>query len=64
MRKGRGWEFSSVEEGLPGKCKALSSVPSTEKKKGKNRKKNEEGEQNDLSPASSHKAINSSVITS
>jgi hypothetical protein len=35
----RGWRFSSVEERLPGKCKALSSVPSTEKKKGKNRKK-------------------------
>jgi hypothetical protein len=30
-----------VEEHLPGKCKALSSVPSTrkKKKKGKNRKK-------------------------
>jgi hypothetical protein len=29
----RGWGFSSVKESLPGKCKALSSVPSTGKKK-------------------------------
>jgi hypothetical protein len=35
----RGWGFSSVEERLPGKYKALSSVPSTEKK-GKIEKKN------------------------
>jgi hypothetical protein len=28
-----GWGFSSVEERLPGKCKALSLVPSTKKKK-------------------------------
>jgi hypothetical protein len=30
---------------LPGKCKALSSVPSTEKKKGKNRKKAKQQQQ-------------------
>jgi hypothetical protein len=28
----QGWGFSSVEELLPGKCKALSLVPRTEKK--------------------------------
>jgi hypothetical protein len=33
------WGFNSVEERLPGKCKVLSSVPSTEKKKGKIEKK-------------------------
>jgi hypothetical protein len=33
-----GWGFRS-EEHLPGKCKALSFVPSTRKKKGKIEKK-------------------------
>jgi len=39
-RKGRGWGFSSVVGRLPSKCKALGSVPSSEKKKrkGKERK--------------------------
>ena len=30
-----GWGFSSVVERLPSKCKALGSVPSSEKKKKK-----------------------------
>jgi hypothetical protein len=34
-----GWGFSSVEEPLPGKCKALSLVPSTKKKAKKIQKK-------------------------
>jgi len=34
-RQSRGWGFSSVVEGLPSKCKALGSVPSSEKKKKK-----------------------------
>jgi hypothetical protein len=38
-RAWRGWGFSSVEERLSGKCKALSSVPRTENRKKKKRKK-------------------------
>jgi hypothetical protein len=34
-----GWGFSSVEARLPGKCKALISVPTTVKKKKKGKKK-------------------------
>jgi len=35
-----GWEFSSVVERLPRKCKALGSVPSSEKKRTKKKNKN------------------------
>jgi len=35
----RGWGFSSVVECLPSKCKALGSVPSSEKKKKEKKKK-------------------------
>jgi hypothetical protein len=45
----RGWGFSSVKEHLPGKCKALSSVPSTGEKKKKEKiekkKQNRDGKE-------------------
>jgi len=40
----RGWGFSSVVERLPSKRKALSSVPSSEKKKKEKKKKEEKKE--------------------
>jgi len=37
-KESRGWEFSSVVERLPSKLKALGSVPSSGKKKEKEKK--------------------------